>query len=153
VAGNQSGLASIAMPQRCKTWSGRRNEVSLFSCGGNGFGSGNHDARPGGTMNMQHRKIHTSVRKLLDAVFEDQNMSGTSAAGPHEDYGLCSDPAQYDWHYIGKRNMIVPYNCALPRANVLRRVGQAAFMKSQPIRWENHYVWIVEKVMISPARW
>lgn len=107
-------------------------------------GLGSYDANPGSSMNMQHKKPHVSVQKLLNAVLEYKRTTASCSVNLNEDYGLCSDPTQYDWSYISKKKMLVPYNCAAAHFDILRDVGQAAFLKSQSIRWESHHVWIVE---------
>jgi len=96
---------------------------------------------------MQHKKTNASVQRLLDAAFEYQRMTDSSSGAFNEDFGLCSDPTQYDWQHIGKQEMLVPYNCAITQSDVSRNVRRAAYLKSQPIRWERHYVWIVEGVL------
>jgi hypothetical protein len=60
------------------------------------------------------------------------------------DESFCSNPAQYDWKNLGKREIIVPYNCDSAGFVFPRHHTDATPHMSGKIRWEKHRVWVVE---------
>jgi hypothetical protein len=95
-------------------------------------------------MSMRHEKTRANARKLIDAAFERQRIAASSIMDWHESYNLCCDPTQYDWRYIGKKEMLVPYNHAIAHPGIPRGDGPAASLQARPTRWEKHQVWTVE---------
>jgi hypothetical protein len=78
-------------------------------------------------------------KALKDALARQQIL--LSCVEPEdEESGFCRDPAQYEWRYIGKREMLVPYNCL--SCAVVPQDGGTSGVRS--MRWEKHRVWIVE---------
>jgi hypothetical protein len=49
---------------------------------------------------------------------------------------FCSEPTMYEWKYVEKREMLVPYNCAA-----------AGVIQPNQVRWEKHKVWIVDGIV------
>jgi hypothetical protein len=53
-------------------------------------------------------------------------------------------PMQYDWRFINKEEMLVPYNCNAMHFHPAQEVLQPKFPSPDIVRWEKHRVWIVE---------
>jgi hypothetical protein len=59
---------------------------------------------------------------------------------------MCFDgaPSQYDWRFIGKQEMLVPYNCNVMHFHKAQDVLGPKFPNPDIVRWEKHRVWVVE---------
>ncbi|HIA28603.1 MAG TPA: DUF1329 domain-containing protein, partial [Planctomycetes bacterium] len=55
-------------------------------------------------------------------------------------------PDRYDWELIGRREMIVPYNCYKLHSDRLKHsdIIQAGHVDPSVLRYEKHRVWVVE---------
>jgi hypothetical protein len=60
-------------------------------------------------------------------------------------------PAQYDWRYLGKQEMLVPYNCNAMHFAAAQDVLGVKFPNPDIVRWEKYRVWVVEAVLRSGA--
>jgi hypothetical protein len=63
------------------------------------------------------------------------------------DKTFCSDPGLYDWKYIDKREMVVPYNCAVVPAYFQNDLVSSALSHASTTRWEKHRVLIVDAII------
>ena len=84
------------------------------------------------------------VRKAPDQAYDDPNPSSNGIASLDESSCFYGNPSQYDWKVIGKREMIVPYNC---NRQVLSRMDDFCgphFIKPEYMRWEKHRMWVFE---------
>ncbi len=61
--------------------------------------------------------------------------------------GFSGSLVKYDWKYLGKKEMYIPYNnngmCLLPA----EQVHLAHFLDPNAVRWELHRVWVVEATL------
>ncbi len=94
---------------------------------------------------MRHKRSDDRARKVLDEAFECQRAADSASVDLGEYYDLCSNPAQYNWRYAGRKEMLVPYNGVIVRHEAGRE--RAGTLTPQPNRWEIHRVWIVEGVL------
>jgi hypothetical protein len=84
------------------------------------------------------------VRKAPNEAFDTPSPEANGIANIDESNCFYGNPSQYDWSYIGKQEMLVPYNCNdLPLSNA-DELLQPQFLNPEIIRWEKHRVWIVE---------
>jgi len=95
-------------------------------------------------MSIWHENGQEHVRKALDEAFERQNSAANDGANIDESSSFCSNPAEYDWKYIGKQEMLVPYNCGTVPFHDMRDLLQPKFSNPKITRWEKHSVWVVE---------
>ena len=94
-------------------------------------------------MSIPHENEQAHARRALDEAFEMQNRPSNNAGGIPKTASFCSNPAEYEWKYISKREMLVPYDC---KSVSLNDKDDTELLYPQPgsIRWELHSVWIVE---------
>lgn len=84
------------------------------------------------------------VRKAPNMAFDLPNPNSNGISNLDESSCFQGNPSQYDWTYIEKKEMLVPYNC-----NKLLFYGVEEFLgphfpKPDYVRWEKHRVWVVE---------
>lgn len=87
------------------------------------------------------------VRKAPDEAYDTPNPSTNGLTNFDDSSCFYGSPQKYDWKFIDKREMLIPYNCnasALATAQELVRPG---FPNVDLIRWEKHRVWIVEATL------
>ncbi len=87
------------------------------------------------------------VRKAPNEAFDIPN-AGTNGIG-NLDENVCfyGNPIQYDWKYIGKKEMLVPYHCNDLRYAEYRPVLTPHFVNPDYVRWEKHRVWVIEATL------
>lgn len=84
------------------------------------------------------------VRKAPDEAYDSINPESNGIANVDEAECFYGNPSEYNWTYIAKKEMLVPYNCnKMLFTNVLDMLG-SNFPDPQVVRWEKHRVWIVE---------
>ena len=89
----------------------------------------------------------TPMRKEPFAVFDAPNPAVNGIANFDESAVFSGDPSQYDWHYVGKKEMLVPYNCNNMRWANTRELAQRYFPNPDFVRWEKHRAWVVDAVL------
>jgi hypothetical protein len=98
-------------------------------------------------MSIWHEHGRKHVRKALDEAFESQNSAANGSTDIDESSSFCSNPAEYDWKYIGKQEMLVPYNCGTVPFHDMGGLLPPKLSNPKIIRWEKHRVWVVEGVL------
>jgi hypothetical protein len=98
-------------------------------------------------MNTQRANDQVHARRVLEDTFARQNAMLSCVTFVDEGFNFCREPAQYEWSYIEKREMLVPYNCALSYSGTSQEVKQSPILSNETIRWEMHRVWVVEGVL------
>jgi hypothetical protein len=84
------------------------------------------------------------VRKDPNQSFDAPNPDSNGIARLDESSCLYGNPSQYNWTFIEKKEMLVPYNCNKQcQANIEDMVGPH-FIKPEYMRWEKHRVWVFE---------
>ena len=99
-------------------------------------------------MNIRYEHSWVQVRKALDQAFETQNGDREGIGSPDEASCFCSNPAEYEWKCLGKREMLVPYNHDAKPLALPTGLDQARFPSAASIRWEKRLVWIVEGTLV-----
>lgn len=69
-----------------------------------------------------------------------------------ETFAFVGPMEQYDWKYIGKSEMYIPYNNNALFAATAQQVLGPHFMNPEFVRWELHRVWIVEATVRTGYR-
>jgi hypothetical protein len=84
------------------------------------------------------------VRKAPDQAYDTPSPAADGIANIDESSCFYGNPSQYDWTYIGKQEMLVPYNCNAVAFNNVRDMLESHYINPNYVRWEKHRVWIVE---------
>lgn len=84
------------------------------------------------------------VRKAPNEAFDAPNPDSNGIASLDESSVFYGNPSQYDWRYIEKREMLIPYNCNKQQFATMQELCQPHFINPAYMRWEKHRVWVVE---------
>jgi hypothetical protein len=84
------------------------------------------------------------VRKAPDQAYDDPNPSSNGISSLDESSCFYGNPSQYDWSFIEKKEMLVPYNCNKQIFSNMQDMCGPHFLKPEYMRWEKHRVWVVE---------
>ena len=87
------------------------------------------------------------VRKAPNEAFDAPNPDSNGIANLDESSCFYGNPSQYDWTYIGKQEMLVPYNCNTLNFVTVQEALAAHVLNPEIVRWEKHRVWIVEATL------
>ncbi|WP_298263844.1 DUF1329 domain-containing protein [Acidocella sp.] len=86
-------------------------------------------------------------RKRSEDVYAALNPTASKIAALDEYSCFYGAPAQYDWRFLGKREMLVPYNCNAMHFHAAEDVLHPKFPNPDIVRWEKHRVWVVEALL------
>lgn len=84
------------------------------------------------------------VRKAPNESFDTPSPAANGIANIDESSCFYGNPSQYDWTYITKKEMLVPYNNNAFGFMDAEVVLGPHFPDTDVIRWEKHRVWVVE---------
>jgi hypothetical protein len=84
------------------------------------------------------------VRKAPDQAYDTPNPSSNGIANLDESSCFYGNPSQYNWSVIGKKEMLVPYNCNKMLFHTVQEILGAHCANPAIVRWEKHRVWVVE---------
>jgi hypothetical protein len=87
------------------------------------------------------------VRKAPDEAYDTPSASADGIGNYDDPSGFEGSPQKYDWNLLGKKEMLIPYNCnnmCLANASDLVQPG---FPNPDLVRWEKHRVWVVEATL------
>jgi hypothetical protein len=87
------------------------------------------------------------VRKAPNEAYDAPNPYSNAVSNEDESAGFYGNPSLYDWHYIDKIEMLVPYNCSVIRFHTAPEVFLPKFPNPDLVRWEKHRVWVVEATL------
>jgi hypothetical protein len=87
------------------------------------------------------------VRKAPNEAFDSPSPATNGLTNADETNCFFGNPAQYDWNYIGKQEMLVPYNNNAIHNVTAQELFKPHFCDPDIIRWEKHRVWIVEATL------
>jgi hypothetical protein len=87
------------------------------------------------------------VRKAPDMQYDIPSPGSDGISNIDEASCFNGNPSQYDWRYIGKQEMLVPYNCNKMLAHTLAENLAPHFPNADILRWEKHRVWVVEATL------
>jgi hypothetical protein len=95
---------------------------------------------------MQQKGRHAHTRKGSDEAYKALNSAGLGVI-ICENASACSNPAEYEWRYVGKQEMLVPYNCNIAQLYRAQAPAKSKLPDHAAIRWEKHQVWIVDGIL------
>ncbi len=84
------------------------------------------------------------VRKAPNEAYDTPSPTANGIGNIDESSCFYGNPSQYDWTYIDKREMLVPYNCNAISLRPLDEILGPHFLNPDLLRWEKHRVWVVE---------
>jgi hypothetical protein len=87
------------------------------------------------------------VRKTPELSY-DTPSSTADGVSNYDEYSVFSgSPDEYDWKYLGKREMLIPYNCQkVPSTHAKDAIGPK-YLNPAILRWELHRVWVIEATL------
>jgi hypothetical protein len=87
------------------------------------------------------------VRKAPDEQYDNPNPYSNGISNFDESSAFYGNPSQYDWNYIGKQEMYIPYHCNAVNFAAPEVLFQSKFLSPDIVRWEKHRVWVVEATL------
>ena len=87
------------------------------------------------------------VRKAPNEAFDTPNPTYNGISNIDESQCFYGSPAQYDWKFIAKREMLVPYNCNAVHQHTTQELCTPKFPNPDIVRWEKHRVWVIEATL------
>ncbi len=84
------------------------------------------------------------VRKAPNQSYDDPNPSSDGIASLDESSCFYGNPSQYDWSYVEKKELLVPYNCNKQNFTNIEELCGPHFINPEYMRWEKHRVWVLE---------
>ena len=79
--------------------------------------------------------------------FDTPSSSANGTADYDEYYGFNGSLERYDWKYLGKKEMYIPYNNNALYAAHPADAHLAHFLDPDLVRWELHRCWVVEATL------
>ncbi len=87
------------------------------------------------------------VRRAPEVSFDTPSSQSNGVAGYDEYYGFNGSLERYDWKYLGKQEMYIPYNNNGLYAADPKTAHMAHFLDPELVRWEKHRCWVVEATL------
>ncbi len=92
------------------------------------------------------------VRKAPELTYDTPTNVGGGVANFDEPYGFFGSPDRYNWTYLGKKEMYIPYNNnALANSDPNKTIGPE-FLDPAVCRFEKHRVHVVDAVLAPGER-
>ncbi len=98
-------------------------------------------------MSRQSGNDETHVRKALDQIYAALGSAINGVSAREEHLYFCSNPAQYEWKYAGRKKVLVPQNCVLEHRIKPQYPAPPEPKHFMVAKWELRGVWIVEGVL------
>ncbi len=67
-------------------------------------------------------------------------------------FGFVGRMDRFDFKLVGKKEMLVPYNCFDAKSSILEEILGKHYLKPERMRYEKHRVWVVEATRKPDAR-
>ncbi|MCB5945642.1 DUF1329 domain-containing protein [Acidocella sp. KAb 2-4] len=87
------------------------------------------------------------VRRAPEVSFDTPSTQSNGIAGYDEYFGFNGSLERYDWKYLGKQEMYIPYNNNKLYGGDAPSAHLAHFLDPELIRWEKHRCWVVEATL------
>lgn len=84
------------------------------------------------------------VCEVLTQALNKQNQTVDSSPLINGTLSFCRNPQEYEWRYLDKKEMLVPYICDAASFCTERDITQLKLASLGKIHWEKRRVWIVE---------
>ena len=88
-----------------------------------------------------NRQTHVNARP---EVTEEVQRASAIANTLNNNQSFCTDPSQYEWKYIDKKFVVVPFKHAIPDNDTKPTDVVHANLQDANTRWEKHLAWVVE---------
>lgn len=84
------------------------------------------------------------VRKTPELSYDTPSSNADGVAN-YDEYNVFSgSPDEYDWKYVGKQELLIPYNCNKVQQTTTEDAIGPKFLNPSTVRWELHRVWVIE---------
>lgn len=87
------------------------------------------------------------VRKAPQLMYDTPSSSSNGVVNYDEYYGFNGPMDDYDWKYVGKKEMFIPYNNNGLRLTPANLAHGPKFLDPKYVRWELHRVWVVDATL------
>lgn len=87
------------------------------------------------------------VRKAPQLTYDTPASSSNGVVNYDEYYGFNGAMDEYDWRYVGKKEMFIPYNNNGLRLTPAALAHLPKFLNPDYVRWELHRVWVVDATL------
>jgi hypothetical protein len=87
------------------------------------------------------------VRKAPELAYDTPSQYNGDICNYDEEFGFNGSPDRYDWKYVGKKEMLIPYNNNKMRRTPVKEAHLKKFLNPDVVRWELHRVWVVEATL------
>jgi hypothetical protein len=87
------------------------------------------------------------VRKAPDEAYDTPNPSANGIGNFDDSSCFQGSPQKYDWKVLGKKEILVPYNCNAIALSSAADFVQPRFPNPNIVRWEKHRVWVVDATL------
>ncbi len=87
------------------------------------------------------------VRRAPEISFDTPSTQANGICGYDEYYGFNGSLERYDWKYLGKQEMYIPYNNNAVYGVTAPKAMGAHFVDPNLVRWEKHRCWVVEATL------
>ena len=87
------------------------------------------------------------VRKAPEVAYDTPDQYAGGICGYDENSGFSGSLEKYDFKYIGKAEMLIPYNNNALLHLTSFEAHQPRFLNAKSTRWELHRVWVVEATL------
>jgi hypothetical protein len=84
------------------------------------------------------------VRKAPNETYDTPSPNINDIGNSDEGSAFQGSPDEYNWTYIDKREMLIPYNNNGLHFHTAQEIMGPRFPNPDLVRWEKHRVWIVE---------
>jgi Protein of unknown function (DUF1329) len=87
------------------------------------------------------------VRKAPEVAYDTPSSYTDGISNYDEYFGFTGSLDRYDWKYLGKKELYIPYNNNGLYLLPAEQVHKAHFFDPNVVRWELHRVWVVEATL------
>lgn len=92
------------------------------------------------------------VRRAPEVTFDTPAAQSNGVSDYDEFWGFDGSPERYDWKYLGKQEMYIPYNNNGMTMSPAAAAHLAHFLNPDLVRWEKHRCWVVEATLHKGER-
>ena len=87
------------------------------------------------------------VRRAPEISFDTPSTQNNGICNYDEIYGFNGSLERYDWKYLGKKEMYIPYNNNRMVGSPAESAHLEHFIDPELVRWELHRCWVVEATL------
>lgn len=87
------------------------------------------------------------VRKAPNVQYDSPEAATNGIGNVDENSMFYGDPQQFDWKFVGKKEMLIPYNCNIMDFTQASEFLMPKFPNPDFVRWEKHRVYVIEATL------